>query len=372
MKICSVVGIRKSGKTTVVTELIKELKKRGYRVGTVKTVFCPDFTLDQEGSNTDRHKKAGADIIGIKGKHEMNLIYPYGLDDNTFFPMFDVDILLAEGDYEAGVPRIVCAHRREDAQSRINEYTFVISGRIGESKETFGELPVRNIQKDPAAVADLIEALPDTQFPIPILETPGEVSSFCQCGCHKAEKKGQTEKKASKHIFLTGEKQVGKSTILNRVISELALKPTGYQTMPLLIHGQRKGFYLHGLCELSPYENDNPICIRMEEKKSLPLTETFETLGVRILTEALKSDAWVLMDEIGKFEQEAEGFQNMIIQCLDKKPAVLGVLQKVKSSIVEEVKARSDVVVLEVTKTNREEIYGKVLALCKEKLRDFS
>ncbi|WP_230398623.1 molybdopterin-guanine dinucleotide biosynthesis protein MobB [Novisyntrophococcus fermenticellae] len=372
MKVCSVVGIRKSGKTTVVTELIKELKKRGYRVGTVKTVFCPDFTLDQEGSNTDRHKKAGADIIGIKGKHEMNLIYPYGMDDNTFFPLFDVDILLAEGDYEAGVPRIVCAHHREDAEPRINAYTFAISGRIGESKETFGDLPVRNIRSDPAAVADLLESLPDTQFPIPVLKTPGEVSAFCQCGCHKAEKKCQMKKNAPRHIFLTGEKQVGKSTILNRVISELELKPTGYQTLPLLIHGQRKGFYLHGLCELPTYENDNPICIRMEEKKSLPLTETFETLGVRILTESLKTDDWMLMDEIGKFEQEAAGFQRMIFRCLDKKPAVLGVLQKVESPVIEEVKARGDVMVFEVTKENREEIYQKVLEVCKEKLHGLS
>lgn len=85
MKICSIVGIRKSGKTTVVTELTKELKKRGYRVGTVKTVFCPNFSLDEEGSNTDRHKKAGADIIGVRGKREMSLIYPYGMDDNVFF-----------------------------------------------------------------------------------------------------------------------------------------------------------------------------------------------------------------------------------------------------------------------------------------------
>lgn len=34
-------------------------EKRGHRVGTVKTVFCPAFSMDQEGSNTDRHKKQG-------------------------------------------------------------------------------------------------------------------------------------------------------------------------------------------------------------------------------------------------------------------------------------------------------------------------
>ena len=65
MKICTIVGVRKSGKTTTVTGLIKELKKRGYRVGTVKSVFCPEFTLDTSDSNTWRHREAGADLVCV-------------------------------------------------------------------------------------------------------------------------------------------------------------------------------------------------------------------------------------------------------------------------------------------------------------------
>lgn len=378
MKICSIVGIRKSGKTTVVTELTKELKKRGHRVGTVKTVFCPNFSLDEEGSNTDRHRKAGADVIGVKGKREMSLIYPYGMDDNVFFPMFDVDILLAEGDYEAGVPRIVCAHRREDAEERINPHTFLLSGRIGESKEQFGETPVVNILREVGRAADLIETLPDVQFPIPILATPDAVSTFCQCGCHKAESKCRTKnqntkKRAStterkiptgenKHIFLTGEKQVGKSAILNRVLEELAVTPGGYRTLPLFIGGRRKGNYLHGLTGIAPYENDSPISIRVGEQKSIPLTETFETLGVKILEEALKSDTWMLADEVGKLERDAKEFQEVFFQCLDEKPVVLGVLQKTDTPFVRAIMEREDVTVLEVTAGNRETVYEKILS----------
>ena len=88
MKICTIVGIRKSGKTTTVEGLVRELKRRGHRVGTVKTVFCPAFSMDQEGSNTDRHKKAGADLIGVKAKNEMHMIYPESLNDNSFFLSF--------------------------------------------------------------------------------------------------------------------------------------------------------------------------------------------------------------------------------------------------------------------------------------------
>lgn len=383
MKICSIVGIRKSGKTTVVTELTKELKKRGYRVGTVKTVFCPNFTMDEEGSNTDRHKKAGADVVGVKGKREMNVIYPYGMDDNQFFPLFDVDILLAEGDYEAGVPRIVCAHHREDAEERINEYTFLVSGRIAENEIQIGEIPAVNIRREIQTAASLIEALPEIQFPVPILETPDAVSTFCQCGCHKAEAKCRAKKDGpdrkdemlskqipcgeTKHIFLTGEKQVGKSSILKRVLQELSVTPTGFQTFPLMINGQRKGNYLHGLTGLSPYENDSPISIRVEKQKSVPLTETFETLGVKILHEALESDAWMLADEIGRLERDADEFQKLFIRCLDEKPVVLGVLQRTTSDFVKKIEERTDVDILEVTKENREKIYREILKRCKDR-----
>ena len=63
MKIFSVVGVRRSGKTTVVTKLIEEFKKRGYRVGSIKTIFCPTFSMDNPTSNTAKHRAAGADVV---------------------------------------------------------------------------------------------------------------------------------------------------------------------------------------------------------------------------------------------------------------------------------------------------------------------
>lgn len=367
MKICTIVGIRKSGKTTVVTQLVKELKKRGYRVGTVKTVFCPNFSMDQEGSNTDRHKKAGADIIGVKGKREMNLIYPKGMDDNQFFRLFPVDILLVEGDYEAGVPRIVCAHKREDALERINEFTVAVSGRAAKKGEIFDDLPVFDILKEPAAAADLVEKLPEVTFPIPLLQTPGEVSNFCQCGCHKAEKKCSSFPQANphvfgrKHIFLTGKKQVGKTTIFKKALEERKAQLCGYCTLPYEINGVRKGFYLHSLKPVEEFENDSPISVRAGERRNYPVTETFETLGTAVLKEALKSDDWMLADEVGKLERDAVQFQKLFFECLDKKSMVLGVIQDTDTPFVTAIKERPDVEVWEVTQENRESIYHRLL-----------
>ena len=109
MKIIGVVGIRRSGKTTTVEVLIRELKKRGFTVGTVKSINCPLFEIEErEKSNTRRHKKAGADVVCASAKGETTFIYGEGLGQNRIFEKMDVDYLILEGDYQSDVPGCQC------------------------------------------------------------------------------------------------------------------------------------------------------------------------------------------------------------------------------------------------------------------------
>lgn len=61
--IVSVVGLKKSGKTTVVAGLIAELRLRGYRVSSIKKMEHAALFLDQEGTDTRLHADAGADVV---------------------------------------------------------------------------------------------------------------------------------------------------------------------------------------------------------------------------------------------------------------------------------------------------------------------
>ena len=63
--IISVVGKSRSGKTGLVESLIRGLKKKGYKVGTVKHHFHGDFDIDHEGKDSWRHSNAGADTVVI-------------------------------------------------------------------------------------------------------------------------------------------------------------------------------------------------------------------------------------------------------------------------------------------------------------------
>ena len=70
MKIFSVCGISKSGKTTTIELLIKELIRRGYTVGSFKDIHFEQFAIDNEGTNTYRHKQAGARPVTARGISE--------------------------------------------------------------------------------------------------------------------------------------------------------------------------------------------------------------------------------------------------------------------------------------------------------------
>lgn len=166
-----------------------------------------------------------------------------------------------------------------------------------------------------------------------------------------------------KHLFLTGDKQVGKSTLLRRLIDAKALACSGFETHAFYLHGERRGFTLHGRVELQPYENDCICCARIAEKKSVPVLPVFENNGVQILNKSLSSPApYILMDELGRLERDAGAFIRAIENCLDSEKRVLGVLQKCASAHVEAISKRDDVTVITVTPENRDALLDQLIS----------
>lgn len=165
-----------------------------------------------------------------------------------------------------------------------------------------------------------------------------------------------------KHLFLTGSKQVGKSTLLRRLIEAKALNCAGFETRAFMIDGERRGFTLHGRVDMPPFENDCIVCARIGERMSVPVNETFDQNGVSILQRSIASDApYILMDELGKLERGAEAFCAQVIACLDGEKRVLGVLQKCDSPLIEAIKTRGDVSVITVTAENRDLLFDMLI-----------
>ncbi|MDO4483296.1 MAG: molybdopterin-guanine dinucleotide biosynthesis protein B [Clostridia bacterium] len=196
MKLISVVGIRKSGKTTTVTQLTEALIRRGLKVATAKTVFCPTFSIDKPTSNTGRHAAAGAEVVVARAKGETAVIYKRRLPlTQVLQPLQGCDVVILEGDYNAPVPRLVAAHQQEDALLRCNDLTLCFVGRIADKPEIDLPLPRFNPLTEADALADFVLAhVDDVQLTdaldIPLPPVAGVTDDgFCQCGCHKNERK---------------------------------------------------------------------------------------------------------------------------------------------------------------------------------------
>src|SRR5512139_1928743 len=89
-----------TGKTTLLEQVIVELKRRGYRVGVIKH-DAHRFDIDHPGKDSYRLTAAGADTMLISSPEKLAVIKkheaspPLDVLVATYFS--DVDIVLAEG-----------------------------------------------------------------------------------------------------------------------------------------------------------------------------------------------------------------------------------------------------------------------------------
>jgi molybdopterin-guanine dinucleotide biosynthesis protein B len=108
--IVSIVGKSKSGKTTLVEKLIPELKRRGYRIGTIKHAHH-GFTLDQKGKDSARHRAAGADAVIVSSPRTMAMVRDQSEEsiENLSTFLKDMDLIIVEGYKRMDQPKIeVC------------------------------------------------------------------------------------------------------------------------------------------------------------------------------------------------------------------------------------------------------------------------
>lgn len=175
MKIVTIVGISGSGKTTAVEEIIRGLRAKGYSVASAKSIACgqkgghhgqdgpedaPPFSIDTPGSNSDRHRRAGSQLVITRAARETAVLFQEELPLESILGIFSgFDYVVLEGDYAAPVPRIVTGREEADAAERLNGRTFAVSGRVAAGREEFSGLPACDVTtpEGAAALVSLVE-----------------------------------------------------------------------------------------------------------------------------------------------------------------------------------------------------------------------
>lgn len=105
--IAAVCGIKNSGKTTLLTGLVKNLTDRGLKTAVIKH-DGHDFTCDIEGTDSCRMKEAGAYGTAVFSRHRM-FVHKTGTGETeeALIGMFpEADVILLEGMKDSEYPKI--------------------------------------------------------------------------------------------------------------------------------------------------------------------------------------------------------------------------------------------------------------------------
>ena len=109
-----VVGRSNSGKTTLLENLVGELKRRGHTLATIKHTVH-DFDLDHPGKDTWRLARAGSDTVVLSSPGKLALMKR--VDDETSLEGLlqlvgnEVDFVLIEGFKTSSLPKIEVRRR---------------------------------------------------------------------------------------------------------------------------------------------------------------------------------------------------------------------------------------------------------------------
>jgi len=155
--VVSLVGPSGVGKTTALEPIIRELKQRGYRVGTIKH-FAHGFDVDRPGKDSWRHAQAGSEAVAVAGSHQLAVIRQLQVEmsvDEIVPLLGDVDIVITEGYKHGDRPKLEVTRKEVSTEllCRADEL-------IGILADYPIDLPVPQFALDDArGVVDLLEEL---------------------------------------------------------------------------------------------------------------------------------------------------------------------------------------------------------------------
>ena len=189
------------------------------------------------------------------------------------------------------------------------------------------------------------------------------------------------------HILITGDVGVGKSTLIGRLLRRVQEPVYGFRTEKVKRDAQGSAVYIHPATGEKSYSDDNiaatfaPFEDRGEDKGTVLLsresgrtkepslclqkplfciTGAFDELGVSLLA-GIPAGSVVLMDELGFMESKALRFCDAVMAVLDGSYYGIAAVKPMNTPFLEKVRSHKDALVFEVTKSNRDELYEKIM-----------
>lgn len=144
------------GKTTVIVGLIKELKRRGYSIATIKH-DVHGFDIDKEGKDTYKHRIAGAESVCISSKNRFAIIKEVKEEiplNKIITAVKDYDFIIVEGYKNSNLRKIEVARKKVTTEIITNKDLLIaLASDFNPSIDGVKTIDIN----DYSALADIVE-----------------------------------------------------------------------------------------------------------------------------------------------------------------------------------------------------------------------
>jgi nucleoside-triphosphatase len=171
-------------------------------------------------------------------------------------------------------------------------------------------------------------------------------------------------------IGITGLPNAGKTQALIKVIEMLEEGEQtvgGMITEPITKKNRRMGFYILDWVTkekdiLAHVDYDSKIVVGRYKVN----IDALEKIGVSAIEYAGENCDIIIIDEVGRMEVESEKFVEAVKKVLEEdKPLILTLHKKSRNPLLQDIRRRDDVRILEVTPINRNLLPYKIIKLMK-------
>lgn len=163
------------------------------------------------------------------------------------------------------------------------------------------------------------------------------------------------KRSVERNILLTGPPGCGKSTLVERVIRRIDRPCRGFFTRELREGGKRVGFSIITLDGKEGVLAHQDIRSRHRVGKyGVNLNDIGQLAVPSMMPE--NSKEIVIIDEIGKMECLSPLFREALLRVLGSQNWIIGTIAQKGDRFIQGIKKRNDIVLLEVTEKNRDEL----------------
>lgn len=159
-KIFGITGWKNAGKTTLAERLVRELTLRSYKISTVKHAHH-SFDIDKEGTDSYRHRVAGAGEVAIVSFSRWALMHELRGDEEP--PLEEIishmqpcDLVLVEGYKNDKHPKIEVRRKESPTQLPLDPQQYSIVAIACDEPLSGQSVPVFDLD-DIKKIADFVE-----------------------------------------------------------------------------------------------------------------------------------------------------------------------------------------------------------------------